>query len=238
MILTIDLGNTRCKLTSFVKKQLVQHCAVEYSDLLSSLEDWLSQPDKVRGIALCNVGPINDELLSFLENQPIAFRQLLPTAPPAGIRIAYRSPHTLGADRLAAVLGARSCCGDRNLLVIDVGTCVTFDLLTAEGVFWGGNISPGIEMRLKAMHQHTYRLPLVSEKGEAPILGYNTETALRSGAFHGLAHEIEGYARHWQQVYPDLCVWLTGGTAPHLPLHWAELQIDPYLVARGLLTLF
>lgn len=109
------------------------------------------------------------------------------------IKIGYATPETLGLDRIAAVVGAVMQCPDKAVLIVDAGTCVTYDLLTADGTFAGGNIAPGIRLRLRAMHEHTGKLPLIDDAGETPEIGFSTETAMRAGAVLGIAYEIEGY---------------------------------------------
>mgnify|MGYP000136417762 FL=1 len=94
------------------------------------------------------------------------------------IKIGYATPETLGLDRIAAVVGAVMQCPDKAVLIVDAGTCVTYALLTADGTFAGGNIAPGIRLRLRAMHEHTGKLPLIDDAGETPEIGFSTETAM------------------------------------------------------------
>lgn len=238
MILTLDIGNTRAKLTLFDANEIVRHEAFSHAQTASALQQWLSETPNLRAIHWCSVGPEIPELEATLEKTEVFVRRLLPVHPPADIRIEYRTPETLGADRLAAVLGARSLCPDKNLLVIDAGTCITYDFLTVGGIYWGGNISPGLDMRLNAMHHFTARLPRISSGGETPAVGFSTETALRSGATFGIVREIEGYCRHFQSEYGDVCVFLTGGNRFNFLIS-SEICIfaDDFLVARGLAAL-
>lgn len=151
------------------------------------------------------------------------------------VRIGYHTPHTLGLDRIAAVVGASMECPGRPVLIVDAGTCVTYDLLTADGTFVGGNIAPGIRLRLLAMHEHTGKLPLVSDSGEIPEIGFSTETAMRAGATLGVAYEIEGYMARLNEVYPDLFVFLTGGDALKLAAKIkSRIFVNENLVLTGL----
>lgn len=125
----------------------------------------------------------------------------------------YKTPHTLGKDRLAAVVGAFTLNPGRPSLVIDAGTAVTFDLITAAGEYLGGNISPGLTTRFRSLHHFTSRLPLLDEKGEELFFGNDTETAIRSGVLHGLVYEIEGYIARVKKEYADVSYFLTGGDA-------------------------
>ncbi len=151
------------------------------------------------------------------------------------IGINYATPHTLGLDRIAAAVGAYTQHPGTPALIIDAGTCVTYDLLTAEGVFAGGNIAPGIELRLRAMHEHTGKLPQINAEGEIPEMGFSTETAMRAGTIRGIVHEIEGYIAQLKEDYPELFVFLTGGDALKLEAKIkSRIFVDPNLVLTGL----
>ena len=121
------------------------------------------------------------------------------------------------------------------LLVIDSGTCITYDFLDAENHYQGGNIAPGLRLRLMAMHEHTALLPLIDGDGEAPELGYDTATALRSGVVWGIKYEIEGYIRRFRRKYPHVSVFLTGGDIKKLRISTkSSIFADDFLVPRGL----
>jgi type III pantothenate kinase len=149
--------------------------------------------------------------------------------------IAYRTPGTLGSDRLAAAVGAWDIQPGKNLLVIDAGSAITIDFVSRDGTYHGGNIAPGIKMRLKALHQFTGRLPMVEKEGDTPTFGYDTETAIRSGVLKGIAHEIDGYIEETRSKYGDIFVFLTGGDENSLKnMIKSRIFADKYLVARGL----
>lgn len=151
------------------------------------------------------------------------------------IGIDYRTPETLGHDRIAAAVGAWTQHPGRPLLVVDAGTAITYDLVSVQGKFLGGNIAAGISMRLKALHEQTGRLPLVTSDGELPLLGYDTETAIRSGALQGAAYELEGYITACEAEFPELLVFLTGGDAEHLAtIIKRSIFVDKNLVPKGL----
>ena len=140
---------------------------------------------------------------------------------------------------MAADIGARSMMPEHTLLIIDAGTCLTFDVIGRDGTILGGAISPGINLRLKAMHEHTAALPLLDAEGEHPILGYDTPTSMRSGAINGIRWEIEGYIRTMQKMYPDLHVFMTGGDDMEFPEDLQHIITrEPLLVQKGLLAAF
>ena len=154
---------------------------------------------------------------------------------PIPITNRYRTPETLGSDRLAAVIGASSLKPGKDLLIIDAGTCITYEVIDARGNYWGGNIAPGMQMRLRALHEFTARLPLVEAEGEVPGMGYNTETAIRSGVLRGMKYEIEGYIKSMRSKFPHLLVFLTGGDHINFDTNIKNIIFsDKYIVPRGL----
>lgn len=171
-------------------------------------------------------------------------RQILPFRPgftPVPLRNAYTTPHTLGADRLAGAVGAASLRPGQDTLLIDAGTALKLDLVTADGTYHGGSIAPGLRMRLQALHTFTGRLPLLElpAAGEAvQLIGDSTASCLLSGVLRGAAAEVRGLVADYQLLYPDLGLVLTGGDAPHLAPALAPLAgrifAVPELVLLGL----
>lgn len=189
-------------------------------------------PDRV---AYCTVAAENssvNEVLNALKCPLLRVTGLTP----APVKVCYRTPETLGADRLAAVVGAVTLRPHTDLLVIDAGTCITYDLVDAAGNYLGGNISPGVEMRLEALHSRTARLPKVdADGGDVPDLGRDTETAIRAGVVRGIGYELQGCIRHWQKRYPKLRIFLTGGDRyAFSDAVRKNILTDSHLVARGL----
>jgi len=123
-----------------------------------------------------------------------------------------------------------------DLMVIDAGTCITYDFVDARGHYVGGNISPGVEMRLEALHARTARLPRIDvDGGEVPDLGYDTDTAIRAGVVRGIGYELQGCIRHHQKRYPNLKIFLTGGDRyAFSDALRRNILTDSHLVARGL----
>ncbi len=135
----------------------------------------------------------------------------------AGVKLpfvnGYGTPTTLGVDRIAAVAGATHLFPGKACLVIDVGTCITYDILDAEGVYHGGGISPGMEMRLKAMHKFTSKLPLVMPSGRPELIGKTTRDCMLSGAMLGTEAEVSGIIVQYTQYFLDLHIIFCGGGA-------------------------
>lgn len=154
---------------------------------------------------------------------------------PIPLAVDYRTPDTLGLDRLAAAVGAYSLpgCRDHELLVVDVGTAITYDRVTSDARYTGGNIAPGIYMRLKALNHYTARLPLVDPRGcQPPMWGNDTRSALLAGAVRGVVAELEYYHA---ALGDNTRVVLTGGDAEMVaPLLTFSPIVEPNLVSRGL----
>ncbi len=132
---------------------------------------------------------------------------------PLPINLMYKTPETLGMDRIAAACGASSIFPERDCLVIDMGTCINYEFIDAKKNYHGGSISPGMDMRFKAMHTFTARLPLVKLNSQVQLTGTDTEKCMQSGVFYGIVGEIEAMILQYQQKYPQLLVILCGGDA-------------------------
>ncbi|MCW9037866.1 type III pantothenate kinase, partial [Altibacter sp.] len=128
----------------------------------------------------------------------------------------YSTPTTLGVDRIALVSAAARKFPKKNVLVIDAGSCITYDFLSAENSYLGGAISPGIEMRYKAMHTFTAKLPLLDTSTPKKLIGDSTATSMHSGVIHGVLHEIEGFIQAYSEKFSDLTIILTGGDTQFL----------------------
>ncbi len=132
---------------------------------------------------------------------------------PVPIRNLYATPDTLGPDRLAAAVGAWRLFPGRASAVFDFGTALTVDVVTAAGEFVGGNISAGLSLRCRALHEHTASLPLAEPGGDVPFLGTTTREALEAGALWGMLYEVEGYIDRLRDLYGDMAIIFTGGDA-------------------------
>jgi len=157
----------------------------------------------------------------------------LTASTPLPITIGYDTPETLGVDRIAAAVGAYTLYPGEEVLIADIGTAATYDRLTADGCFAGGNIAPGIGMRLRALSRFTARLPLIDSKGRTQLFGTSTETAMRSGAVNGIVAEINYY---FSQLPKGARLLLAGGWAQDIECRIKELnpQTVPMLVSIGL----
>lgn len=232
MKLIIDIGNTVAKLVAFDGDEPLEETRTS-NETLAALPVFASKYSFECGI-VGTVREITPEAEAALKEINIPILRFTPSTP-IPITNRYRSPETLGADRLAAAVGASTLKPGKDLLIIDAGTCITYEVIDANGNYWGGNIAPGMQMRLHALHEFTARLPLVSAEGEVPGMGYDTETAIRSGVLRGMKYEIEGYIKSMRAKYPHLLVFLTGGDKINFDTNIKNIIFaDKYIVPRGL----
>jgi type III pantothenate kinase len=127
----------------------------------------------------------------------------------------YTSMHTIGIDRLCNVAATVAKFPGRNSLIIDIGTCIKFDFLSADNLYRGGSIAPGISLRYQSLHEHTSKLPLLDLKGHTDIIGNNTTRAIHSGVINGIRNEIEGLISRYEHDFDDLQILITGGDASY-----------------------
>ena len=232
MNLIIDIGNSVAKLAVFDLNEIVEvrHCS---NQTLDQLPDLCNRYAIKKGI-LSSVITLNEESKKRLDELNIPIIELNYRTP-VPIKNLYQTPQTLGMDRLAAVVGANSIQPGKPLLVIDAGTCITYDFIDEEGQYQGGNISPGKRMRFKALNTFTDKLPEISPEGEKPFYGKTTETAIRSGVIQGIEFEIKGYISHLKKNYPELLVFLTGGDEFSFDTNLKNtIFADGLLVLKGL----
>lgn len=233
MKLVIDIGNTLIKFAVFKHNEII---AIEHAHSfdVNNFEQILNQyPDISCGI----VSNVRDEKLNFLfDNQQLQLISFDHNTP-IPIENNYKTPETLGKDRIAAAVGAFSLLNNTNILIIDAGTCVTYDMLTAKGVYLGGGISPGISMRLKALHNFTGKLPLIKARWdkEISLIGNNTETSILSGAQHAILCEVDGMIDQYKQQFSDLTIMVTGGDHKYFDKYLKNnIFAAPNLVLKGL----
>ena len=230
--LIIDIGNTVAKLAVFDGDEQVEILRGSNHSL-----------DCIK--ILCNKYPINKCIIaSVITISNTIKRQLanvdfpvliLNHETPIPIINKYKTPETLGMDRLAAVVGANYLKPNRDILVIDAGTALTYEFIDKDAIYWGGNISPGIYTRFKSLSACCDKLPLIEKSGDLPEMGYNTETAIRAGVIKGIEYEIKGYISQMHEKYPDLLVFLTGGDKFSFDTNLKSIIFaDRFLVLKGL----
>jgi len=211
MNLNIDIGNTRNKLAIINKDSIIDSIVLDdiNPEIINKIA--IDYP-QIRNVILSSVKEPNPELLKFLASKFDNFIELSSNTK-IPIENLYETKKTLGKDRLAAVVGANNNFPTSNVLVIDMGTAITFDFINSKAQYVGGTISPGMKMRFKALNYYTGKLPLVKEENDFKLIGRNTKDAIISGVQSGITFEIDSYINHFKQKYDDLKTILTGGDA-------------------------
>ncbi len=207
--LCLDQGNSYTKAGIFNKEELI--AKETFRQFGRNEIEMLFSKYKITACIFSTVALRNESVISELKNRSPFFIEFThETSIPVDNQ--YASPQTLGKDRLAGVIGASFIKPGTDLLVIDAGSAVTYDFIDANGIYWGGNISPGIDMRLRALNEYTGSLPLVSAKEDSMLLGNDTESAILAGVLYGIVFEIDGYIEKLKLEYPQLSTYLTGGS--------------------------
>jgi len=208
MNLIIDTGNTLTKLAVFQGREMVAFTSYPGADADHLIQFCEANP-LVENAILSSVKEYSSEIDQFLSQRfnSVFFNHTTPVP----IVNKYSTPETLGKDRLAGAVGARQLFPASDNLVIDAGTAITYDLITAAGEYSGGSISPGIAMRYKALHAFTGRLPLLDYYDDATLVGNDTSSGIYSGVLNGTVAEMEGIIGRYLLDYPTLKIILTGG---------------------------
>ena len=230
--LIIDIGNTVAKLAVFDGDEQIE--VLRGSNHSLDCMKILCHKYKIDKCIIASVITLSNTIKRQLSGVDFPVLELTHETPVPIIN-KYRTPSTLGMDRLAAVVGANYLMPDRDILVIDAGTALTFEFIDANATYWGGNISPGIYTRFKSLSACCDKLPLIEKGGELPDIGYNTETAIRAGVIKGIEFEIKGYISEMQKKYPGLLVFLTGGDKFSFDTKLKSIIFaDRFLVLKGL----
>ena len=229
MNLVVDYGNSSAKVGIFDQHELIeQHTFSQVDELKYFLQNFSAKNIIVSSVA--------HEAIAVSEwANKIERKFILTPALPLPIKNLYATPYTLGVDRIAGVCGAYHKFPGSPCLVVDAGTCITYDFLDARGNFYGGGISPGLKMRFQAVHTFTAKLPLVSATEHAELIGNSTETCIQSGVINGMIEEIKGIIMQYQQKFKGLQVILSGGDARFFENKLKEpIFALPELVLSGL----
>lgn len=229
MNVAVDSGNTYAKIGWFENDQLIRFKArLLWSDLVNEI--CMDVPDR---IIFSSVGKhVNDFRDALGMDIPV-----MDLSPETALPISknYKTPETLGADRVAAAVGAQLLFPQKDLLIIDMGTCITYDFLDQHGSFEGGLISPGVKMRFNALHTFTKRLPQVEPVITPELIGKSTREAIESGVMNGVRAELEGIIERYRHISPSLSVVLCGGDIPFFESSLKPtIFVAPELVLIGL----
>lgn len=211
---TIDVGNSRIKVAVFEQSSLVALFNFEENEALHNFQTILKKYPKATRTLLSSVRKMEATALDFLEkNTQLTFINHDTKFPFQNL---YATPKSLGIDRMVVSAGAVLQFPNKNRLVIDAGTCITYDFIDKKDNYLGGAISPGMGIRYKSLNQHTAQLPLLEKATAELLIGNTTETAIHSGVINGVCFEIEGFISQYSLKNQDLTIILTGGDADFL----------------------
>jgi type III pantothenate kinase len=233
--LIIDIGNTR------VKAALVESNEIKHFFVFKTTDELLAADIITKhAVTSCIIGTVVNGLDVFIDQLKSKTKTLLFTdKTPIPIKNLYKSAHTLGSDRLAAAVAGNFLFPNQNTLVIDAGTCIKYNFVNTANEYVGGAISPGLQMRFKAMNTFTARLPLLEpDESFDMLVGTNTNESILSGVQIGIIAEMEGFISRYREQYPDVNIVLTGGDANFFEKRLKKpIFADSFLIMKGLNTI-
>ena len=230
-LLIIDAGNTSIKVAEFIDDNLVRVNRFSKAELeLNYGND--SQTKAVISSVLSNKDTQNIAQL-------FSTRLLITSETPLPFDLTYESKGTLGIDRICNAAYATSKMTTEHAVIIDIGTCVKFDIVHKENGYLGGSISPGLNLRYKSLNDYTGKLPLLSDKSELPLIGIDTNTSMRSGVVNGLKGELMQFIEEYKSLFSDLTFFVTGGDARYFDLDSKnDIFADRNLTLKGLYEIY
>ena len=232
MNLVIDIGNSLSKLALFKGNELVEFSSTENLDV-AFLQNFVGKKQGIKSVVLSSVTHHSPKINEFLKKQFYFIELNATTKLP--IKNCYKTPETLGKDRLAAVVGANHLFPNANVLAIDAGTCIKYDFVNDKNEYIGGGISPGIDMRFKALNTFTDKLPLLSFQSFEKLIGENTNESILSGVLNGVVSEVKGIISEYEKISTNLKIILTGGYSGFFEKQLKNtIFADPFLVLKGL----
>lgn len=216
MNLIIDVGNSFVKIAVYEFKTLIFKGVFKNIDVLNQLQSITIDFPDIKSAICSSVGCLSDSVLSYLkENYELFFLSHNLNIPFVN---KYKTPHSLGVDRIALAAAATVEYPGKNVLVIDAGTCVTYDFKNFHEEYLGGAISPGLAMRYKSLNYFTEKLPSLKLTKTENLIGNDTESSIHSGVINGMVSEIDGVIDLYKVKFDDLTIVLTGGDAEFLSL--------------------
>ncbi len=214
MILTIDVGNTRIKGAVFEGNNALEYCVFLKEEIQKKIEIILKKYEKITHLVVASVGEFDKRFFLAFENDLIVWFVSHEDSFPFSNN--YTTPKTLGIDRMVLAAGATLEFQNQNRLIIDAGTCVTYDFVNQDNVYQGGAISPGLRLRYEALHNYTEKLPLLKVEIPNHFIGDSTAESIHSGIVNGLVYEIDGFINQYRALSSNFIIILTGGDTDFL----------------------
>jgi len=236
MNLCIDVGNTQVKLGVYDSNNSLLWFS-KHPELTITVLDALFSKFEIKQAILSSVRVEHRVVLEFLKTQLKTVLQLS-SKTKVPLQSQYQTPKTLGNDRLAAVVGANALYPNEGVLVMDSGTCITYDFVSSDATYMGGSILPGINMRFQALHELTAKLPLIKQEYLDSFIGTSTKTSIQTGVLYGVLHELKGFKWQYEREFGNIKVIVTGGDASYFESQLKnEIFAQPKLVLIGLNTI-
>ena len=214
MNLIVDVGNTLVKFAIFKDGDLIYNNSFELSEFKKQYKSLKQDFPSLKKAIISSVGRLSKKQIEIIKNDLKVIELSSKTNLP--FKNLYETPETLGVDRIALVSASVQKFPNKNVLIIDAGTCITYDFITSENHYLGGAISPGIRLRYKSLNNLTANLPLLKTEQPKSIIGNTTKTSIHSGVINGVINEIDGIINQYHENYSDLTVILTGGDTKFL----------------------
>lgn len=214
MIVTVDVGNTRIKAAVFEANTVLKNYVFGKEELQKKIEKILIEFSDCTDLVVASVGDIEKQ--SFLSFEKQLNIHILTHEDVFPFHNKYATPKTLGIDRMVLAAGATLQFPKQNRLVIDAGTCITYDFIDENDNYLGGAISPGLRLRYETLHNYTARLPLLTLEEPESYIGNSTKQAIHSGIVNGFVYEIDGFIDEYRANFSNFIIILTGGDAEFL----------------------
>ena len=212
MLLALDIGNTRSKAAVFEEGTFLERFVFSKNELAKNISDILEKYPEISDLAVSSVG---NESVNFALPEKITVHPISRSWPFPFVNL-YQTPQTLGIDRMVLASGAVLQFPGQSRLVIDAGTCITYDYIDADDRYHGGAISPGLRLRYESLHQYTAKLPLLSLEMPEGLTGASTAASIHSGVVNGVLQEIDGIINEYSVRNSNFIIILTGGDAVFL----------------------
>ena len=214
MVLVVDVGNSRIKAAVFEESMLLEHFVFTKIELQKNIDFILKKFKKVSDLVVSSVGDVEKQ--SFLAYEKLVDVFFISHKDSFPFQNKYSTPHTLGLDRMVLAAGAVLQFPNQNRLVIDAGTCITYDFIDDQNNYLGGAIAPGLRLRYESLHNYTAKLPLLSLEAPKNLIGNSTSESIHSGIVNGLVYEIDGFIADYRSRYLNFIIILTGGDTDFL----------------------
>ena len=214
MILTIDVGNTRIKCAVFEQNSIIELIVLSNDNCVENIKNVLKKYPEISNLIVSSVGKISKS--DFLSLEKTIKVDFITNETPLPFTNLYATPKTLGIDRMVLAAGAVLKFPQQNRLIIDAGTCITYDYINCENQYLGGAISPGFRLRYQSLNNYTAKLPLLTLENQIEFIGNSTEQSIHSGVVNGLINEVNGFIEKFESQNSNFIIILTGGDADFL----------------------